>query len=123
MKRVRRHRTLTESSPQDRYGWIRLVTTPELRNRVVETARQRGVTLSDIVRTALTAYLDGKGTVTGWSEDDLRTAIQQTAPRWLAKPLELEGVMLVFGMTPDMVDDLIVELYRQERRRTGRPGR
>lgn len=107
------------SRESDRYGWIRFVTTPALRNRTIEYARARGVSLSDIVRQALVAYLDDKNpsTIRGWSEANVRSAIQTVARSWTRKPVELEGdVLLVFGMSKQMVDDLIAELYRQERR-------
>lgn len=122
MKRIRRHRTLTLSSDTDRYGWIRFVTTPELRNRAIEYAGAHGVSLSDVVRSALIAYLDdGVATVRGWSENDVRDAVRRVAKTWTRQPVELEGdVMLVFGITPKMVDQLVEELYRQGRR-PGRP--
>lgn len=123
MKRIRRNRTLTPSSDTDRYGWIRFVTTPELRNRAIEYAQGQGVSLSDVVRRALIAYLDnGVATVRGWSEKDVRDAVRKVAKGWTRQPVELEGdVMLVFGVTPKMVDQLVEELYRQGRR-PGRPG-
>jgi len=96
------------------YGWIRLVVAPSLRNRLIDVARRKDTTLSAIVRRAIMAYLDE--TPTGWGEKEVRAVIQKVAAKWTRKPVELEGTLLVFGMTPSMVDDIITELYRQERR-------
>lgn len=98
-----------------RYGYLRLAVHPKLRDKTIERALAQHVTLSEIIRRALEAYLGGE-VLAGWSEKNVREAIKTAAAKWVKKPVEVEGAMLVFGMTPQMVDELVIELYRQGRR-------
>lgn len=98
-----------------RYGYLRLAVHPKLRDKTIERARAQHVSLSEIVRRALEAYLGGE-VLAGWSEKNVREAIKAAAAKWVKKPVEVEGAWLVFGMTPQMVDELVIELYRQGRR-------
>lgn len=94
-----------------RYGWIRAVVEPETREGLVAESLRQEMTLSEIVRQACRAYLSGDQE-RGWTADDLRAAITRVSQQWTQKPLELEGWMLIFGMTPSMVEDIIAELKR-----------
>jgi hypothetical protein len=111
----RRGPNLAPTPPDARYGFLRLAVHPKLRDRAIERAKAQHVTLSEIVRRGLEAYLGGE-VLAGWSEKNVREAIKTAAAKWVKKPVEVEGAMLVFGMTPQMVDELVVELYRQGRR-------
>lgn len=42
------------------WAWLRLVCEPELRDRLVEEARRQDVNLSEIVRRACRAYVEGQ---------------------------------------------------------------
>lgn len=108
-------RNLQPSQPGDRYGWLRVVVSPEVRNKAIESAKEQDITLSEVVRRALSVHL-GDRTVGGWGEQDVREAITAVAQTWTRKPIELEGSLIVFGMSPQMVDDLIQELYKRGRR-------
>jgi hypothetical protein len=94
-----------------RYGWIRAVVEPHIRDKIIEEATRQDVSISEIVRQACRAYIED-GTQAGWGAEDVREAIRRAAPRWTAKPVELEGWLLVFGLTPAMVEDIVAELSK-----------
>lgn len=108
-------RNLEPTRAGDRYGYLRVVVSPDLRDKAIQTAKAQNISLSEVVRRAMTVHL-GDRTVGGWGEQDLREAITAIAPTWTRQPIELEGSLIVFGMSPQMVDDLIQELYKRGRR-------
>lgn len=100
------------------WGWIRVRTIPSVRDRLIAQADNKGVSVSAIVREALSTYLEDPRTLR-YTEEQVLGALGKVSQRSFRRPVELDGARILFAMTSEIADMVIQELRRGGRR--GKP--